>query len=118
MNRARFLHFLDAMDALLARTGDEAAILDGGEAALRELIAHDDWLPPDYAAPRPEKYQQYQLYCDPAARYSVQSFVWDAGQGTPVHNHTVWGLVGVQREHANADPIPDVELVLRLRCGE
>jgi 3-mercaptopropionate dioxygenase len=27
----------------------------------------------------------------------VVSFVWGPGQQTPVHNHTVWGLVGVLR---------------------
>jgi predicted metal-dependent enzyme (double-stranded beta helix superfamily) len=30
-------------------------------------------------------------------RFSVVSFVWDRGQSTPIHNHTVWGLVGVLR---------------------
>jgi predicted metal-dependent enzyme (double-stranded beta helix superfamily) len=27
----------------------------------------------------------------------VVSFVWQPGQKTPVHDHTVWGLVGVMR---------------------
>jgi len=106
MNRDRFLQFLDAMDATVARAAGEAALLDDGEAALKALIAHDDWLPPEYAAPNPARYQQYLLYCDPAARYSVQSFVWDAGQGTPVHNHTVWGLVGVLRGEERCDEYP------------
>jgi predicted metal-dependent enzyme (double-stranded beta helix superfamily) len=30
-------------------------------------------------------------------RFSVVSFVWLPGQRTPVHDHTVWGLVGVMR---------------------
>ena len=25
------------------------------------------------------------------------SFVWEPGQRTPIHDHTVWGLVGVMR---------------------
>jgi predicted metal-dependent enzyme (double-stranded beta helix superfamily) len=97
MSRQRFLAFLDAMDQVLAQSSNEPDILNQGEAALRDLIAHDDWLPAEFAAAKPDKHQQYLLYVDPAARYSVQSFVWDAGQGTPVHNHTVWGLVGVMR---------------------
>lgn len=108
MNTQRFTQFLNAVDALLTRTSRESEILDEGEAALTALIANDDWLPAEYAAPKPEKYQQYLLYADPAGRYSVQSFVWAPGQGTPVHNHTVWGLVGVLRgeERCEEYPVP------------
>jgi predicted metal-dependent enzyme (double-stranded beta helix superfamily) len=42
-------------------------------------------------------------------RFSVVSFVWGPGQKTPVHDHTVWGMVGVMRgvelcEQFNLDP--------------
>ncbi len=97
MNSERFTQFLDTMDALVSRTSHEPTVLDEGEAALKALIAHDDWLPPEYAVPSAERYQSYALYVDPRARYSVISFVWAPGQGTPIHNHTVWGLVGVLR---------------------
>ncbi len=30
-------------------------------------------------------------------RFCVVSFVWGPDQATPIHNHTVWGLVGVLR---------------------
>ena len=30
-------------------------------------------------------------------RFSVVSFVWGPGQTTPIHDHTVWGMVGVMR---------------------
>jgi predicted metal-dependent enzyme (double-stranded beta helix superfamily) len=85
------------LSALLARTDDEAAILAEGGAALKALVAHDDWLPDDFAQPDPARYRQYLLHCDSAERFSVVSFVWGPGQETPVHNHTVWGLVGVLR---------------------
>ena len=97
MNSSHFLQFIDTMNALVSRTSNEATVLDEGEAALKLLIAHDDWLPAEYAQPVAERYQSYCLYLDPQARYSVISFVWAPGQGTAVHNHTVWGLVGVLR---------------------
>ena len=43
------------------------------------------------------RYRQYLLHCDPLERFSVVSFVWGPGQQTPVHDHTVWGMVGVLR---------------------
>ena len=108
MKTQRFTQFLDTMDALVTRTSDEATLLDDAEAALKSLIAHDDWLPAEYALPVAERYQSYALYIDPQARYSVISFVWAPGQGTAIHNHTVWGLVGVLRgaERCEEFPVP------------
>lgn len=94
---ARLRGFVADFAELLDEARDEAAILDGGSALLAQLIAHDDWLPDDYAAPDPARYQQYLLHCDSRARFSVVSFVWGPGQATPIHDHRVWGLVGVLR---------------------
>lgn len=66
-------------------------------AAFRELVAFDDWLPDRCCAPHPVHYQQYLLHCDPLERFSLVSFVWGPGQSTPVHDHTVWGYIGMLR---------------------
>jgi predicted metal-dependent enzyme (double-stranded beta helix superfamily) len=76
---------------------DEASLLAAISVPLAKLIENGDWLPAAFATPHPQYYQQYLLYCDPLERFSVQSFVWGPGQSTPIHNHTVWGLVGVLR---------------------
>lgn len=106
MNPQRFTEFLNTMDALIARTSYEPTVLDEGESALKSLIAQDDWLPPQYAMPVAEHYQSYALYVDPQARYSVISFVWAPGQSTAIHNHTVWGLVGVLRGAERCEEFP------------
>lgn len=94
----RFRCFIQGLTQLAERhAADEARMLDEGEMLLRELIAHDDWLPEEFARPSPEGYRQYLLHCDPLERFSVMSFVWMPGQRTPIHDHTVWGLVGVMR---------------------
>lgn len=77
--------------------GDEPAMLREGRTLLAGLIARDDWLPPEFAQAHPDSYRQYLLHCDPLERFSVVSFVWGPGHATPVHDHTVWGLVGVLR---------------------
>jgi 3-mercaptopropionate dioxygenase len=76
---------------------DEAGRLAVATVALRNLISTDDWLDDAFAQPGTEYYQQYLLYCDPLRRFSMVSFVWGPGQKTPIHDHTVWGLVGVMR---------------------
>ena len=93
----RLQHFVTQLDALLKSTTDEAAILASGKPLLAQLVAQDDWLPEEYAQPNPERYQQFLLYADPDDRFSVVSFVWGPGQATPIHDHTVWGLVGILR---------------------
>jgi len=97
-NLSRLRYFVSGMTHLVERHGaDEPRMLDEGEKLLQGLIRHDDWLPAEFAAPSPESYRQYLLYCDPLERFSVVSFVWMPGHRTPIHNHTVWGLVGVMR---------------------
>lgn len=75
---------------------------DGGKL-LAELIAYDDWLPEAYAAPHSAHHQEYLLHCDPLGRFSVVSFVLAPRQRTPVHDHTVWCLVGVLRGTEHID---------------
>lgn len=94
---ARLRGFLADLTRLVAEETAEAALLERGQALLAELVRHDDWLAEPYALPSPVRYQQYLLYADPLERFSVVSFVWGPGQQTPIHNHTVWGLIGVLR---------------------
>ncbi len=89
--------FVQAMTRLVDRTDDEAALLAGARPLLARLIAGDAWLPEDCTKPDPQFYRQYLLHCDPQERFSVVSFVWGPGQKTPIHDHTVWGLVGMLR---------------------
>ena len=108
-NIARFRNWVQDMTRLVdAKGGDERAMHDEGSKLLSALVSADDWLPDAFAVPSSESYRQYLLYCDPLERFSAVSFVWQPGQKTPVHDHTVWGLVGVMRgeelcqEYANA----------------
>ena len=97
-NIARLRDFVTGMTRLVERHGaDEPRMLDQGERLLRGLVTNDDWLPAEFAAPSKDSYRQYLLYCDPLERFSVASFVWMPGHRTPIHDHTVWGLVGVMR---------------------
>lgn len=90
-------NFIAALTRLVERTRNEEALLRKGRTLLAALIATDEWLPDDCARPHPEHYQQYLLHCDPLERFSVVSFVWGPGQKTPVHDHTVWGMIGMLR---------------------
>jgi predicted metal-dependent enzyme (double-stranded beta helix superfamily) len=87
--------FIAEMTALVTASRREEHIIAEGKLLLGTLVSNNHWLPPQYAQPLPDRYSQYLLYCDPQDRFSVVSFVWGPGQSTLVHDHTVWGLVGV-----------------------
>lgn len=94
---AALRNFVTGLAALLDRSPSEAEILEQGGALLRQLVARDDWLPEAFAQPHPTYYQQFLLHADSAERFSVVSFVWGPGQRTPIHDHRVWGLIGMLR---------------------
>lgn len=87
----------DEVGAALATAKDEATLLRTVDRSMRALVATDDWLDPAFAIPHPQYYQQYLLYAEPRGRFSIVSFVWGPGQQTPVHDHTVWGVIGMLR---------------------
>lgn len=94
----RLLDFVSAMSALCAAgASDEEVMLEQAGALMSTLVATDDWLPEAMAVPHPQYYQQHLLYGDPLDRFSLVSFVWGPGQKTPIHDHTVWGIIGMLR---------------------
>lgn len=98
MSNTRLLDFVAAMTRLATEgPRGEAATLECAAPLMRALVATDDWLPEAMAASHPQYYQQHLLYGDPLDRFSLVSFVWGPGQKTPVHDHTVWGIIGMLR---------------------
>ena len=121
----RLQRFVDTVSALVDRNAPESEVLPAARAAMRALVAQDDWLPEFATRPHPQYYQQYLLYRDPVARFSVVSFVWGPGQKTPVHDHTVWGVIGMLRGAETATPfaatagkITQSGAVVRLEPGD
>jgi predicted metal-dependent enzyme (double-stranded beta helix superfamily) len=97
MGIGRLRDFVTAMTRLADTTPPGAPMMEAARPLLAKLIAVDDWLPESAAVPHPQYYRQYLLHCDPAERFSLVSFVWGPGQRTPIHDHEVWGLIGMLR---------------------
>ncbi|MCY1259011.1 3-mercaptopropionate dioxygenase [compost metagenome] len=93
----RLRAFIGALAELIDSNPREGDLLHRGGKLLGQLASHDDWLPEDFARPDPERYQQYLLHVDSRQRFSIVSFVWGPGQSTPIHDHRVWGLIGMLR---------------------
>lgn len=94
----RLQGFVTQVEGALADGGKpEPVLLAEVERGMRALVAVDDWLDEAFARPHPQHYQQYLLHLDARERFSIVSFVWGPGQATPVHDHLVWGVIGVLR---------------------
>jgi 3-mercaptopropionate dioxygenase len=104
MTDGKLLTFVRELNQLLDQNPSEEIIFTKGKKLLENLIAVDDWLPVEFTKPHPQYYQQYLLYADPLDRFSIVSFVWGPGHKTPVHNHTVWGMVGQLRGEEKGTP--------------
>ncbi|EKS28860.1 hypothetical protein [Afipia felis] len=89
--------FIADMTRLAGEGLDEPDMLKKASPLMQQLLAKDEWLPSQFAEPNEKSYRQYLLHCDPLERFSLVSFVWGPGQQTPIHDHTVWGIIGVLR---------------------
>lgn len=86
---------IDALEHAVQHETTETAMIESVLPVFQPLLQYDTWLAAAYRQPHPDYYQQYLLYVDPEARFSIVSFVWGPGQKTPIHNHEVWGIIGV-----------------------
>ena len=100
MSIDRLRRFIGDMTSLTGgawQDKDEAATVEVGAKLLGELVKHDDWLPDSAAKVPAHGYAQNLLWCDPFERFCVVSCVWAPSANTPVHDHQMWGLVGMLR---------------------
>ena len=104
MPDGKLLTFVRDLSLLLEQNPSEDTIFIKGRGLLENLVAVDDWLPEEFTKPHPQYYQQYLLYADPLDRFSIVSFVWGPNQKTPIHNHTVWGMLGQLRGREKETP--------------
>ncbi len=89
--------FARTVQDLVARGLDEKALTAAVQGELSALLAAGFELPEDKTRPDPERYVMYPLHVAADGSFSIASAVWNVGQGTPVHGHETWGVVGIYR---------------------
>ena len=115
---SRLRKFVQQFTTLIDQSSaDETRILEDGELLLAELVKHDDWLPEEFSRPNPVSYRQNLLFCDARERFSIVSFVWGPGQSTPIHDHTVWGMIGMLRGAEHCEEFDCDQIGSPLRVG-
>lgn len=114
------LRLVAKLEELVDSTHDEHAITAAVAEELRASLAEGIELPESLTRPGADRYVMYPLHVDPAGRFSIASAVWNVGQGTPVHGHETWGVVGIHSgvEHEISFAKPKVEGVPLVQDGE
>ena len=80
--------FVDAVELVIRRVQEPKHTVLAIEPLLRCLLTERDWLKEKYRGPIHTKpYAQYLLYRPADHAFSVVSFVWNPGQGSPIHDH-------------------------------
>lgn len=109
---------IDEVAALVALHPDEHDLAPKVAEALTSALAENLVIPESAKTPDPNRYVMYPLYVADDGSFSIASAVWNVGQGTPVHGHETWGVVGIysgqEHEVAYEKPlVPNVPLVMK-----
>lgn len=109
-----FTQFVDNLKTIVTDGKDEGEVLKSVSAELKTILGKPGWLPATHTKPRDDRYAQYPLYVDPNGKFSVVSFIWKPGQWTPIHDHTVWGVVGIHQGLERTQAYRDVDGKLQM----
>ncbi len=94
--------FVAVAKTIIAQAHDPKMIPVMLKPHLEQLLRQGDWLDERYRQPNPKTFAVYTLHREPDDTLLVMSAVFLPGQGTPVHDHGVWGMYGVL-ENATED---------------
>src|SRR4051794_29208445 len=84
-----------AIRNILQQTSLEKEIVKQLKPHFDLFLKTKDLLPATYKQPKKNKYSQFLLYKPEDEAFSIVGFVWGSGQTAPIHDHLVWGLVGI-----------------------
>ncbi|MEE8143728.1 MAG: cysteine dioxygenase family protein [Planctomycetota bacterium] len=90
-----FALMIEELTSLLCRCSAAREQVDGVFRIMERTLAGVDQLDLSRLTPGMSSYARHLIHRDPQNRFVVLGLVWKPGQGTPVHDHPSWGVVGV-----------------------
>jgi predicted metal-dependent enzyme (double-stranded beta helix superfamily) len=89
--------FIDEIERYIKTAESERHLVENITYSLTELLARRylEWLPQKYLRPVSGAYSQYPLYVAPDGTFCVTAVAFNPGVITDIHDHRVWGVVGV-----------------------
>lgn len=91
-----FEDFVTDLQMITALETDQAGIIKRISRKLELLLqSTTDFLTEAERQHDEKHYARHMVYLDRNRRFVVMSGVWQPGQGTPVHDHGTWGVMGI-----------------------
>lgn len=92
-------NLIEQVDDLVHTITDESTLTTKVAATLSEALEQGLEIPEGAKRPDTERYVMYPLHVAEDESFSIAAAVWNVGQGTPVHGHETWGVVGILSGH-------------------
>lgn len=89
--------FLWDIQSMVELADSDREILLIGSDLMHRLLSTNSWLPPMFANPNAECFQQFQVYHDDLERFTVVVTVLAGGQALPIVHDDVWEILGVSQ---------------------
>ena len=90
-----FQDFITDMEMITSVEKDQAEMIRKISRKIRLLIDGEEFLTKEECEADAQHYARHLVYIDRRRRFVVMSGVWQPGQGTPVHDHGTWGVMGI-----------------------
>jgi predicted metal-dependent enzyme (double-stranded beta helix superfamily) len=85
------------LELSLERHRRDGKAAESAAEVLRPFLGDPRLLLPAQCEPDPLRYRTHVLYAADDGSFSVVALVWLPGQGTPIHDHVSWCVVGVHQ---------------------
>jgi predicted metal-dependent enzyme (double-stranded beta helix superfamily) len=92
-----FPDFVTDLELITQVETDQAEIIRKISRKMQLLISTQDFLTDEEQRPDPGHYARHLVHLDRSRRFVFLSGVWLPGQGTPVHDHGTWGIMGIAK---------------------
>lgn len=86
---------VDEMNAIVGRCTSSRERIHGALDAVARFLPTAPQTELADLPPGDSKYSRHLVHRDPKDRFSLLALVWRPGQGTPIHDHPSWGVLGV-----------------------
>ncbi len=91
-----FQDFVTDLELVTSAEKDQPEMIRKVSRKMKFLLeAGPSILTPEEREEKSDCYARHLVYIDRRRRFVIMSGVWLAGQGTPVHDHGTWGVMGV-----------------------
>jgi len=94
---AALAELIERLDDAARSAGNDLATAGAVAAALQPSLGRSGLLTPEQEAGDPHRYRTHLLHVPDDGAYSLVAAVWRPGQGTAIHDHIAWCVVGVHR---------------------